>query len=214
MKSRYRRRGFYGGLFVLGLGSFALYCASLARSPDQVVEFSREVQSPLPAETLGRALHVLENWPRWHYNMLQARSIDARGVELGQYDQFAAPHALLHLKMEPPKKQWKRFELFGEVLEYRPNRLIRVRLSRDTSGRLTELFRPLEWTIELIPNEKGTRIRGTLRGRTAHWRARFFANFAGVTQRILMHQIFYPDLQKLADLSDPKDLVPPPQTHR
>ncbi len=68
---------------------------------------------------------------------------------------------------------------------------------------LIRLFDHLEWRLDFFPSPQGKEggvIHASAIAHTRHWRSRFFGRIA---EKIVMNQIFYPDLVKLAELKQP-----------
>jgi hypothetical protein len=195
---------FLGGPLVLTLAISILGAigagAWVTQGADFDIEFQREALSSEPREELERALTDTASWPRWFHSLKAVEAL-----------QGSLHSELLTLKIEPPKKQWKRFDLSVQVMDSTPKRL-RIHVLDDSIGKLSRLFSNLEWTVELLPAEGGqTRIVGTCRARTLHWRSRLFGK---LSPRILMNQVFYPNviaLSQITRLGSPKgylDLSP------
>ncbi|MEN9723310.1 MAG: hypothetical protein RJB38_1296 [Pseudomonadota bacterium] len=165
----------------------------LSRGPDETFTFSRVVPSQQSPEALSLLLAEPKSWPRWHFNAIRS---EASGVIVPQSEN--EPAQQVRLFMEPPKKEWKRFELDLEVLVYRPGRQLTVRLKRDSKGRLEKLFSDITWSIELLPQtqEPGTLIQGTVRATSKSSRARLLTRIA---PRVVLNQLFYPNLEALGD---------------
>ncbi len=195
MQSTSKRRGFWGGLFVLAFGSITLYCAALAQGPDRELTFTREVVSQFSIDHFEPFIANLSQWPKWHYSLSEAKAMDSSRKELST--QKLQAKMQVRLKLVPPNRPWKKFEVLLSVLEYDPGRFLHLALLEDSSGRLTTLFDRLEWKIKWIPEGSGTLIQGSLLAHTSHWRSRLFGALA---QRILLNQLFYPDLIKMGNL--------------
>ncbi len=170
----------------------------LSNSPDRDLQFVREVSTDVSPQVLTRAFTAINNWRDWHFNLKDAELLDATAL---------APGARIRFFIEPPKKQWKRFEMITRVSTFIPDRELELEFLADSTGRLSRLFSKLSWKIELIAESspgsvQKTLIRGTLRATTASGRSRIFSK---LTPRILMNQVFYPDLEKLSLLEFPKD---------
>lgn len=204
------------------LGATALFLGAgailgwTARGPDYELTFTREVVSTVPSSSLQKAVEAAVNWPDWHFNTREVTAVDLSGQPYPAKLQLVEKGSLLIFSMEPPKKEWKRFEIKSQVLDYVPGRRLEVRFLEETKGRIQKLLSDFSWTIEFIPQEGGlsTLIRGTARATTLSSRARIIGRLA---PRILMNQVFYPDLEKLSRLQFPKDVVPPldvPQTEK
>ena len=103
--------------------------------------------------------------------------------------------------MDPGKALRKKFDLTVQVLEYKRGRFLHLKVLSDSSGRLTQVFDRIEWTVEIQPKPNGgSLIRGTAVAHTCHWRSRLFGK---LTERIVMNQVFYPNLMKLSELKQP-----------
>ncbi len=169
---------------VLGLSTRAL----LSRGPDYELTFERQVRSSLAIEELRQELATSRNWPEWHFNAVQ--------VEPVQTGEDTATGPTLRLLMEPPKKEWKRFELDLQVHQKSPDHL-EAKVVRESKGRLEKLLSEIRWSIELLPapDGQGTLIRGEAHARTIGPKARMIGR---VVPRVVMNQVFYPDLEALA----------------
>ena len=165
----------------------------LSRGPDFEIRFERQVPSRVPIDELRAKLASLEDWTAWHH---QFRGITPRSD--GSKDSSSAENGrrLIRVLVEPPKKQWKRFELDLAVTRSTRDR-IEVELLADSKGRIEKLFSSVGWTITLLPDPQGqgTLIRGEARARTTSAKARMLGR---VAPRIVMNQLFYPDLEALA----------------
>ncbi len=179
---------FYSVMAMIAL-FFAGAVAYLASQPDYEVRFSREVNSKTAYPVMAKSLDQLNYWPRWFYHLKE--TTPSKG----------APHVgeTLRLAMEPKGKEWKRYQLEIKILEFSPGKKLRALLLSDSSGKIPKLFENVEWTVEFTPQKS---IVGSLHARTHHWKARVFSSFAG---RVLMNQIFYPNLEKLASFKQPFD---------
>jgi hypothetical protein len=179
-----------------------------ARGPDFQVQFEREVITSTPPEPLKKAVHNLINWSEWHFNTREVLAIDLTGLAYPPKAQVLMKGALIEFSMEPPKKEWKRFVIKAVATEYSPGQILSVRLLDESKGRISQLVAHLQWTIEFLPSPSGvgTLIRGRATALTQSPRARFFGR---LFPRILMNQLFYPDLERLARLEFPKDTVSP-----
>lgn len=196
MTTRWKKRGFLGGLFVLFLGSCTLWLASIAHGPAFDLLLTREVPSTLDLKTLSHALHDLAKWPSWFFSLKEAKIVDPQGLDLAADQQFPWVGALIRFKIEPPKKQWKRFEIFLEVTDYVPGKLLVLKLHSDSTNQLTQLFDNFTWKIEFIQEQHSLLIRGSVSATAKHWRSKLFG---AIASRILLNQVFYPNLTRLAE---------------
>jgi hypothetical protein len=185
--------GVVAAVFVL----FAGYCAYLGAGPDRQLHFEREVPTSLPAETLGESIGSVSNWPEWFYSVFKAERVDLMGRPLATASQTAEKGALIRLEIRPHKGERRgSFELLVEITEHVPQKLIAMRLVQDGSGRINKVVEGLEWRIELL----GDKIRGTATARTRHWRSRVIG---ALSERVLMNQLFYPNVMALGLFTQP-----------
>ncbi|MBU6375637.1 MAG: hypothetical protein KGQ59_06545 [Bdellovibrionales bacterium] len=159
----------------------------LSRGPDYILSFKREVHSPLASADLGPLLGALDRWPEWHFHVIRVEA-SSQPLSAG---------TALKLFLEPPKKEWKRFELNLKLTDFQPQERVSVSLESESRGRLERLLTDVHWDIQLLPqgSGKGTLIQGTGYARTNGGRARLLGRMA---PRILMNQVFYPNLEALA----------------
>ena len=113
--------------------------------------------------------------------------------------------ALVRLEIQPHRGERRgSFELLLQITDYVPAKLVSMRLASDNTGRISKLFDHLEWKIELLAGTPDGRspaaIRGTETAHTRNWRARLLA---GLAERILMNQLFYPDVMALGQFTQP-----------
>ena len=197
-------------VFLVGLATLA----TLSQGEDETVTFSREVPSALPIETLGKSLDTVLAWPQWHHITVDARRMDAMNQPLPLNEQDVTPGAVVRFTLEPRQRPDRRFDIIGQITEHVPGRKVSVKFLRETKPQVAKLFDSMEWTIELSPgtetgapglprdsSTQGTTVRGTLKAHTSSWRARLFSRIA---HRILMNQVFYPNLPALAELKTPR----------
>jgi len=187
---------FFGFLILCGL--VAIWASN---RPNFEIRWDRNVPSTHTVEELGQALENLEEWPIFHHSLKEALVTDPDGSE----SKTLKLHSHLVYKIEPPTKQWKRFVMQGEIQEYEPGKKLSVRLSDDSTHRLTNLFDLFEWRLEILPATDAMKargfnsiIRGETHARTSHWRGRLFGT---ISPKILMNQMYYVDLVKMGTLS-------------
>ena len=191
-----------------------LVMAGLSQGDNQDIYFEREVPSPVPIETLGQALDSVLAWSQWHHITVDARRMDGMGNPLPLNMQDVTQGAIVRFTIEPRQRSDRRFELTGRVTAYEKGKRVHVEFVSETKPQVVKLFDRLEWEIELIPGTphgapelssdqaaQGTTVRGKLWAHTSTWRARLFARIA---KRILMNQVFYPNLTALAELKKPR----------
>jgi hypothetical protein len=193
-----------GSLVICLIGGTLLAVAAIARGPDFDLEFHRELKTDATAEQVDAVLRDLKEWPRWFHSLAEARVVGQAGS--------ATPTAVhagedLALDIDPHKGPGRRFTLFAHVDEYQPGKRISLHVTSDSQGKITRLFDELHWVVEVGQDSGGRLIQGEGTARTRHWRSRFFGRLA---DQILMNQIFYPDLFKLAKIDQPVDTSLPP----
>jgi hypothetical protein len=189
---------------VLCLAVFGAYCAVQASGEDQTLVFTREVPTSLPPETLNQSIGMVPLWTNWFYTVGQAERIDIMGRALPLSNQKPVQGALIRLEIQPHRGEHRgSFDLLLKVADYVPGKFVTLKLAQDQTGRITRLFDSLEWKIEFLPGV----IRGTETAHTSHWRSRLFA---ALSQRILMNQLFYPDLMALGQFTQPLSPNPYP----
>lgn len=179
------------GVVVLCLGAFVLYLAAVAQGPDRNLTLVRDVPSRAPVGVLAERVTDLKQWPSWFHYLDEAHALpDAKAPLQAGTD--------LKLRIDSHKTPWSGFELIARVEEYVPGSRFRLRVLEDSSQKLTRLFENIEWAVEIQPAGTGSRVLGTATARTRNWRSRIFG---ALVEKILMHQIFYPDLIKLAEFT-------------
>lgn len=181
------------------IGACLIYLGSGA---DRDLHFTREVPTQLPIETLDQSIHSISNWPKWFHTLAKAERVNLMDTPLPTVDQEAKTGALVMLNFDPGKGARKRFRLLVQVAEYVPRKSITLRLARDETTKIVRMVEGLEWKIEFKPGPSPgeTRIWGTATARTRSWRGRFFGN---LSERILMNQLFYPDVMALGLFTQP-----------
>jgi len=203
-----------GLVAVVSIFSFWL----LSREPNRTVTFVREVPTSVAPEKVGLALHWILSWPQWHHMTTDVKRLDGMGTPLPLSLQSAQIGAIVEFTLDPREQKQRRFFIQAEVTEYVPNQHISLKLIKESSGKLQAMFQDMSWKIEILPGtphgapglgkqatEAGTLVRGTLTATTQNWRARLFSRIA---ERILMHQVFYPNVTKLAELKEPQRFDP------
>lgn len=189
------------GVIVLAIVLADLVWTGLGNN--HTLQLVREIPTKLHPERLERNISSLTRWPQWFYSLTEAKMVSPHS-ELKK-------GSLIRFQMDPKKGEKKKFILFAEVEEYQPGQILKLKITDDSSGRLTRIFDQIEWTIQFHSTPKGTVIRGIATARTKHWRSRLFGQIA---EKILMNQIFYPNLLKLSELRWPFSVEVPqvPQT--
>lgn len=189
-------RVFFG---ILGLiaGAFLIGAIVIASGPNQDLSFKREIRSKRTLAELGQELGEISHWKNWFYLLdhVEAMSFGAQAAPTPP--ETAQSGSFLKLFMDPKKGERKKFALSTKITEYEPNHAIGWQILADSNGKLFKVFDSIFWKVELIPQSDQTvLIRGTEMAHTKSWRARIFGKIA---ERILMNQVFYPNLIQLAD---------------
>jgi hypothetical protein len=196
-------------LFAALIGVTLAIGAAFSVPPDFEVSFVRDVPAKISPAKLSKAIYALSNWPNWFYSTSEAKAVNLYGQPYSLKDQSIAKGSLVELWIDPRKGKWKKFVLTVKITEFEPGKMIHFVVLKDTSNRLPKLFDRLEWQIDIITSPDGsTVLRGSATGHTAHWRSRLFGRLAS---RIMMNNVFYPNLLKLAELDDPLNVNPLPQ---
>ncbi len=193
----------YFALSLLIALSIGLFC--LSEGPDYDLHFKRIIPSPLQVDQLERNLSSTTRWPQWFHSLDKVSRI-----ELGSEGEFKKG-SRLKLEIDAHKGLKKPFYLIFQVDRHDTPGAFKLTLLEDSSGRLTRLFDLLEWEIEVKPSSiaqgKQSQIIASAFAHTHHWRSRLFGRIA---EKIMMNQIYYPDLVKLAELRQPFSAEIPP----
>ena len=198
MKKR-RSKSFYATWVACVLTLVVLVLAYLSSGPDLDLALTREVPSELDAQTLGQAIEVVRNWPKWFYSLESAQVIDIAGRPYSGADQKIQKGSVVKLSFDPQRGPWRKFEVLVNVREYVPNQKLEMQVVSDSNHKLSHLFDRLDWEVEILPSGGHTLVRGTARAHTALWRSRLFGR---LFQKILMNQVYYPDIIHLALLEN------------
>jgi hypothetical protein len=159
----------------------------------------------LSPDRLDRNISSVTRWPQWFFSLAEVQILNPqtppqKTIEKG---------SLLSLAIDPKKGLKKKFNITVEVLHYSPGKDLHLKILKDSSGRLTRLFDSLEWIIHFQPKDSGSLIQGTVTAHTCHWKSRLFGKIA---EKIILHQVFYPNIVKLAELKQPFS-VDSPESH-
>jgi len=183
------RKSWVIAALILLLGSAAVL-NHLASGPDRKLAFERRVPSPLTASQLSPYLGDVTLWPDWFYSTASVHiSGDPKRKQVHAGDQ-------VEILIDPKKGKWKKFEIKAQVTRYEPGRGLSLRVLGDTKGRLKTLFDDLTWDVDLEPASTGATIVGRASGVTRSWRSRLFGV---LTERILMAQVYYPNVIALSE---------------
>jgi hypothetical protein len=180
-------------LLLLFLGS-ALW---LALPPDEEFEMERVAPATVSSEVLGESLLRLTAWPLWHHHLKKVSLLNVSGEPYPESEQRATPGGMLRFEFENPEKTWKHFTLDAEIVAYEPEKLLKIRVLRDSTARITRLAQGLEWQIQVQNSEQGAEVRALVRMKSQNWRGRLLGR---MTRKILLNQLLKVDVVKLAHL--------------
>lgn len=196
----------------IGLGFFLLWIAFA--SPDQELLFERKVPVFSHLSMAQDQLSDLSQWPKWFHSLESAKRIDSESQTL------EAGSKIL-LQINPKRSFKKKFQILVEIISHDPRQFVKIKVLRDSTGRLKKLFDVLEWEISIdSSNSESTQRRsfgpiagqvtGKARAHTHHWKSRLFGT---LSRKILMNQVYYPDLFRLAQVKTAPSQSPffPPQ---
>jgi|GEM_PF-696814 len=211
MKKFYQRnfRIIFGSILTLILGSWMITLISIARGPEKDLHFLRETESTTTLTLLSGALQNTAFWPNWFYSLEKVTRLTPDGQEVLPPTPVTQD-STLRLYFNDRKSPWSAMQITAQVLEATPTHLV-LNVLHDTKGKLTRLFNHLEWEIELLPSssthDSTPRIRviGKAQAHTSHWRSRLFGT---VTEKILMNQVFHPNVMQLAKIRSLTPLGP------
>lgn len=193
-------------------GSVAITIASIAtlsRGPDFPLEWTREVPSKHTPAELAPALQDIRYWPVFHHALKDAllyspgdSKLSRDDVPIGTFDRLESGQ-LARFRIEPKGKEWKRFQIMGEITQVEPGRKLAFRMTDESSGKTMRLLSDFTWAVsirEATEAEKLAGHRSFVRGEatavTKNGRSRFFGRIAS---KILMNQIYQIDLVRLAN---------------
>lgn len=190
---------------VAGLGfvtAFFVFCWWEARLPNETLTFTREASSQLELALLTQKLDNVSEWKSWFHSAKEIRIIDSQNRPLPQAEQRAREGALLEIQIDPGKGARRRFQIAARITRFEPGKLLELEILDDSSGKIVRLFDHLSWKIELAQDleKKQILITGTETAHTSHWRSRLFGRIA---PRVILNQLFYPNLLVLANPETP-----------
>ena len=170
----------------------------------------------MTAEHLALNVQTIARWPQWFYSLKSVKILSQPSSPDTVVNNKNDPTLIqegtrLLLMMDPGKGLRKKFEVTARVSRFVPQQLLKLEIEEDSTHRIDEILGNLSWTIEFLPmppqdqstptKMRGiTLIRATVQAETRHWRSRLFGR---LTERIVMNQVFYPNLIKLAELRQP-----------
>lgn len=176
--------------------------------PDYEITWTREVPSKQSVSELKQALIVPEHWPVYYHSLKSAKIADPKNP-------FKVGSSLVY-EIEPVKKEWKRFSITTQVMSF-DGQAVHLKIIEDSKQKLTRIFDRLEWKLKIAPASAELQkfgyqsvVLGEATAFTKSWRSRLFGK---ISPRILMNQVYYVDLMKLATFERQKiarkDNLPP-----
>lgn len=191
------------------IASLVMSLFSIARGPDKELHFYRETYSASRPEILQSALQQTSLWPKWFYSLEKVTELTPDSQEITPSSPLLSGKTL-RLYFNDRKSPWSAMQITVQVLESAPSR-IALKILNDSKGKLTRLFDHLEWKIELQPvvpsSDQGPQIIviGKAWGHTSHWRSRLIGT---LTEKIIMNQVFHPNVMQLAQIQSLQPLSP------
>ena len=186
------------------LGALIVGFALGARTPDLDLHFVRNIPTPLTPERLGKNISSVARWPQWFFSLSKVTLVDSPRWKLASTQKgdptLIEKGSILSLEMNSHRYLSQPFVLTAEVTEFQPLHILRLKIVEDSSGRLTRLFDHLEWQLDFEAQPGGAIIHAQVVAHTRYWKSRLFGRLA---ERILMNQVFYPDIIKLSGLKQP-----------
>lgn len=184
---------------ILGFITAALlFCWWEARMPNESLSFSRDVTSKLSPSEISQKIENVSEWKSWFHDVKEVQVMDAQNHPLPKAEQKAHAGALLEIQVDPGKGAHRKFQIAARITRYEPGKALELEVLDDSSGKILKLFDHLSWKIELSEDtqNKLVVIHGTETAHTTHWRSRLFGRLA---PRVLLNQLFYPNLLVLAN---------------
>lgn len=178
--------------------AFLLFCWWEARLPDETLTFDRQVTSKLTYSDVSQKLENVTEWKNWFHDAREVQILDSQNHPLPKEEQKAHTGAHLEIQINPGKGTHRHFQIAARITRFEPGKLLELEILDDSSGKIIKLFDHLTWRIELAQGAENQQvlISGTEIAHTSHWRSRLFGRIA---PRVLLNQVFYPDLMVLAD---------------
>jgi hypothetical protein len=216
LMSNKKKFGTFFGILLLGLAGLAIE----ARSPDLDLYFVRNIPTSISPDRLEKNISSVARWPQWFFSLAKVTIVDSprlklassRATDFVNDPSLIEKGSILKLEIDSHRLMSKPFVLTAEVTAYQPLHILRLSILEDSSGRLTRLFDRIEWQLDFQPvsefnsnsnskfNGKSMIIHAQEWAHTRHWKSRFFGR---VAERVLMNQVYYPDIIKLSELKYP-----------
>lgn len=158
----------------------------LGRNPNIDLHFRRVVESEIQLMSLSGYLTDIESWPSWFYQLKKV-------TQVGGPEKIGVG-SVLEFEVEPPQKKWRRFTMRVQILQFASTE-IRMKIIDDSRELFKKLVSDLEWGVTLEPKSDGKiLILGRASARTETFKGRIFGR---LSERILLNQLFYADLEAL-----------------
>ncbi len=168
---------------ILIVGSLLALASTLAGGPDRELRFERRVPWNGSMEQMNQAMNDPERWTQWFYGL---DHVERAGKGL------LKPGQKLELAIDPKKGAWKKFSVSVKVTAVgtarRPHLALEV--LGDSKGKLQKVFSGIRW--EVTADEHA--VTGRAWATTRSWRSRLLSR---LSERIVMNQVFYPDVMRL-----------------
>lgn len=196
-------------LLMLSIGVLFGGAVLIANGPDRELHFYRETTSSSSLPILSGALQNSALWPKWFYSLEKVTALAPNG-EILPSPSPVITGSTLRLWLNDHKSPWSAMQITVQVLESHPQH-IKLRVIEDSKGKLTRLFDHLEWEVQFKPSNlitaepRTTQITARAVAHTRHWRSRLFG---ALTEKILMNQVFHPNILQLAQLRSLAPLSP------
>jgi hypothetical protein len=199
------------GALLLAFVGFQIY--TVASGPDFDIQMVRRIPSKLSPTFLDQALNFYPHWPAWFHSGASLTQVDAQGNPIPKAQQKLQTGDYLRLGIDT-KRLHGQYNVTLLVQDYKPRERLLLHVVGDSKNSLTRIFDRLDWQIDFAQGtgtdpKTGQKIEtmlvGTASAHTHHWRARVFGKFA---PKIILNQVFYPDLMILAEINDPDVVFP------
>lgn len=180
------------GILALSCCAFFGILAAGYVAEDETITLERNLPLKRSYSSLQQDFNQYENWLHWIKAAKAIEKLDSSGIPMPAAGE---PHVgdKIRILIVPDKKEWKRFTIELQVLEFDLNHHLKLKLLSDSTQKLTRLLQDLQWEVNIL-NEKI--IQGFCKAKTQSARSRILAMLAS---RILLNQVFYVDLIKLAE---------------
>jgi hypothetical protein len=186
---RKAKKWIWGVIGFLALGTLGIALSGFG--PDFEFTSTKRVIAFHEKETLAAKWMYYSRWVSWFHKLEKVEVLaddPVPHVELGQ-----------QIKLTMASKRF--FHPFVDVqfrvASFDSDRKLGLTFISDSTGRLEKLFSKLEWELELQPeSNRRTWVEAKIKAKTNSWKARIYAR---LVPRILLNQVFYPNLIAFAE---------------